>query len=218
MQPPQPGEVGLRSDSALLVLVSSRHAPILSLPPLPRFYWQQVFTIRTGKGTTGYPAALAPRGRAVCASDGFWYTNGRDPRLERYSDRGEPLQRVDLPIQLEEVSSHEKQAYEATWVGGVPADARPRLRSALRQMPYPRFLPATTAMIRSRDGDVWVSASTSARDTLRTWYVVSPRGRVLARVDLAMHLELLDAGRDFVLASRRDTLGLERVELFGLSQ
>ena len=85
-------------------------------------------------------------------------------------------------------------------------------------MPYPKFLPATTGLIRAHNDDVWVSGSVRAGESQRAWFVISRPGRVLARVDLATDLELLDAGSDFVLTRRRDSLGVEQVLFFRRAQ
>lgn len=208
-------ELGLREDSVSILRIPA-HAAVEA--PFVKFYWQQVFRIETGQGTTGYPAGLAPRGQAVCAGDGFWYSNGRDTYIERVSSAGNDAVRVDLPITIKRLTDQEKDEYGNNWVGSVPVPYRPRLRSALRQMPFPRYLPATNELFRSGDGDIWVAGSVRSGEESRDWIVVSSENAVVARVEVAADLQVLDAGRDFLLVKQLDELDVQHVLLFDLER
>jgi hypothetical protein len=208
-------ELGLCEDSVSILRIRTRGTVDA---PSARFYWRQVFTIQTGQGSTTYPAGLTPRGRAVCARDGFWYSNGRDSHIERVFGSDGHRVRVQLPIDVKRVTDQEKEEYGNNWVVTVRELYRPRLRSALRQMPFPRNLPATDALLRATNGDIWVSSSTQSGDQSREWVVVSPENTVLACVEIAVDLHVLDAGRDFVLVKQRDELDVEHVLLFELER
>jgi hypothetical protein len=82
-------------------------------------------------------------------------------------------------------------------------------------MTFPKFLPAATSLLRSREGDVWIAGSSRA-DEDTGWYVVTPEGTVAARVVLPPDLELLEPGRDLIITKRRDARGVDQVLLFDL--
>jgi hypothetical protein len=50
----------------------------------------------------------------------------------------------------------------------------------------------------------------------RQWAVFSPDRRLLETVEVPGNLEIPDIGTDFVLATARDDMGIERVRLYHL--
>ena len=198
-------------DSVVLLRVSSgTDAPAR----LGVVYWRQSITVSSGAGTATYTVAFGPQAHAVCSGDGLWYTDGADPTLKRFDFHGRSVLDVPLSLTPKQVSAQDRRRFERDWLGGALEQYWPRLRSVLRQMPFPETLPVVATLLSAEDGDVWVTGSVSADEDRREWYVISPVGEVLARVDVAADLEILDAGRDFLITKRRDELDIEYLDFW----
>lgn len=83
-------------------------------------------------------------------------------------------------------------------------------------IPYPRTLPPYSDLHAGADGRVWVRESSLPREWSRPggWWIFSPDGRPLARVQLPPRALLLDAGRDWVLLREMDEQQREIVSLY----
>lgn len=83
-------------------------------------------------------------------------------------------------------------------------------------IPYPRTLPPYSDLHADADGRLWVAESSLPREWSRPggWWIFSPDGRPLARIQLPPRALLLDAGRDWVLLREMDEQQREIVSLY----
>ena len=204
---------GLSSDSMILLRITADGS---KRTQVGRFFREQSFTISQGRGTTTYPAPISPHGHWAIATRGLWYSNGADSMLYNYDWEGAVRLAIGLPIQLKLTEQRDRDAYGERWIGSVSRSARPRLRSVLKRMSFPRTLPAVTALVASHDGKLWVGTSIHAGEMIREWYLLDAAGELIAQVSLPAALSVTDAATGYVLGTGRDSLGVARVFVFDL--
>jgi hypothetical protein len=145
---------------------------------------------------------------------------GDKPELEYYDLAGN-LARI-ASWQRERVRSAEIiDAYKMADLATIPAaDTRRRLTDEdyyKRDLPIPEYAPLYQALLVDAGQRVWLERFRLPRDTSdRLWDVISPQGTWLGVVRTPPRLTLYRIGSDHVLGRSLDSLGVERVELYGL--
>jgi hypothetical protein len=110
----------------------------------------------------------------------------------------------------------------------MPAEARAARDSALREaspearafwgrVPLPDSLPAHGRLVLDRAGNLWVQGY-SVLDEEEFWYVLDPDGRWLGEVKPPARLRITEIGEDYLLGIMADSVGVQRVMLFGLQR
>jgi hypothetical protein len=101
---------------------------------------------------------------------------------------------------------------------GMDAEWRPRLEPMIEAMPRPATMPFYSNALADDEGNLWVQEFQAPDDSVPTWTVFDPEGRMLGPVVLPDRFRPTHIGRDFVLGVRFDELDVERVELFTLQR
>ncbi len=84
------------------------------------------------------------------------------------------------------------------------------------EVPLPDSLPGFDALIEDSAGYLWAQIYSPDRRTAGTWVVFDRDGRALGTVETPPGLEVHQIGRDFVLGSTIDTLGVPLVRRHSL--
>ena len=145
---------------------------------------------------------------------------GDKPELE-YHDLSGRLVRVVRWPRARVPSSAIWPEYRDRSVAGLPtADERTRrLYGAYyaKELPLPEFAPLYTAMRIDSELSVWLQRFRMPGDTAaRVWDVIGADGAWLGAVRTPPRLTAYRIGTDFMLGRSVDSLGVERVQLFGL--
>jgi hypothetical protein len=183
-----------------------------------RVFCCQIFTIpATGAttGSTGYPAPISAQGFVAAGIDGWWYGSGNSPDIKFTTSSGRTTT-TRLPLAEAAVSREDRADYEEGWLLSVPESDRPRLRTALSQMDFPKRRPFVTALVRSETGGVWAKTYTR-RNERSLWFVVDRTGKLLGQVYLPVAADLLWTDNSTVLVKQRDQDGVESVSLYGIA-
>jgi hypothetical protein len=85
------------------------------------------------------------------------------------------------------------------WIALVGERMRPQAVNMFRDMPRPRFLPATRDLIVDAQQQLWVQHFPRAAEPLVNWTVFAPNGQVRATAQLPTRLEVYEIGTDYVL-------------------
>ena len=119
------------------------------------------------------------------------------------------------PVQPDDIAA----AIDALLENVPPVPAiREGMRVNLERVPPPQNLPAVDALRADSDGNVWVQAGTRPKASDATWSVFDPRGRWLGDIVLPANVQLLDIGRDYVVARDQDDLDVERIRVLRLNK
>lgn len=84
------------------------------------------------------------------------------------------------------------------------------------QVQHRETMAAYGRMLVDETGHLWVEEYLRPGDEQPLWTVFSPEGKMLGDVETPPDLQLVQVGRDFVLGVRKDTLGVEHVQLYNL--
>ncbi len=98
-----------------------------------------------------------------------------------------------------------------------PAEA-PEVRRSFQATPHAQNLPAFQRLILDPEGCLWVEDFLLPDQGLRSWTVFDGEGRPLTRLSLPRGNQVLDIGRDHLLALYRDDLGVEYLRRFPLTR
>jgi hypothetical protein len=99
----------------------------------------------------------------------------------------------------------------------VLREASPEARAFWGRVPLPDSLPAHGRLVLDRAGNLWVQGYT-VLDEEEFWHVLDPRGRWLGDVQPPAGLRITEIGEDYLLGIRADSVGVQRVMVFGLQR
>ncbi len=102
--------------------------------------------------------------------------------------------------------------------GQLPPAQLEQVLKYVDEADYPAFVPAYSAMLVDREGNLWVETYRVYTEPESEWTVFDQAGRWLTTVTLPDGLQVKDIGPDYVLGFLRDEVGLDRVALFGLKK
>ena len=132
-----------------------------------------------------------------------------DGRLARIVRRDHELR---APTQAELAA-----ALEAGYAEGSEED-RARLVTMNEGMPLVESYPAFSALQSDPLGYLWVREYDLPGQERNLWTVFDPEGRVEGFVEMPLDFEPSEIGEDYILGLAQDELGVERVQLWGLSR
>ena len=79
-------------------------------------------------------------------------------------------------------------------------------------------LPAYAAFTVDLEGNIWVRESRQTDESVRTWVVFSGEGVCLGTVETPGGVTVYEIGPNYLLGEAVDAMGVERVEMYGLSK
>lgn len=194
---------------------------VLSLPSedrrvLGRYsYYHTYFEVEAGR-QRAYPMPLRSAMNLAPTRQGVRMVVGNEHVIRLFDLRGKPLESVPLPLPRRRVTAdHIRRAIEAE-IARRPHQRSDRFRQVLEQEPYPEFLPVVKRMLPDGDGGVWMELTREYVDGEANWIAMDAMGEMVARVRVPSELDLSQIGRDFVIGTSTDELGVQRVHRFGL--
>ena len=184
----------------------------------------KIDTIASG-GTQQYYVARAigaftevPLGQATLAAAGrdLLYVAENSAGVVRVFERdGSARESIDLGIKRARVS---RAQWERALLEKVDAEPLERTRKVLRvvlaELSAPQHLPAIHSLAADSEDNVWVRTYDTFGAEFATWVVLSREGKALARVVTPSRLKILEIGRDYLLAMRKDRDDVESVVLY----
>ena len=170
----------------------SRHFPYIPLTPSPQF------VVRDS-------SVLVYRGPAAEIEE--WTAGGTQRALIRWKS-GEPR-----------TVGAVWDRYVTASLDRMQGEQRAQYQHFYQQtLPLPSLVPAAEALVVDADGHVWVRRYRLPWETAQRWDILAPDGKWLASVETPDRVSVLQIGRDFILGTHRDSLDVERVQLFALAR
>jgi hypothetical protein len=116
-----------------------------------------------------------------------------------------------------ELNEEDIAAYESDLLDAARSDNdRRALQRQFEEMQYPQRLPAYERLMMDTGDRLWVADFLLSRDTVVTWSVFDADGIQVATAATAVDLEIREIGDAYVLATMRDELDVEYVQLYSL--
>lgn len=196
------------------VEISDAHGGLETV--LGSFPGREYFRDEDGRGQG---QVLFGRGLHVAAArDRVAVANDDAYRIRVYDSSGTLLHVIAQPRTPGEIGRADVDARIADLVSEhqIPA-FRERMAAALRSGPQTATFPALASLHVDRARNVWVQEFRRPRSDVTVWQVFGPEGLPKGRVSIPAHVELLDAGADYILVLRRDANHVERVERYALA-
>jgi hypothetical protein len=102
---------------------------------------------------------------------------------------------------------------------GMEESQRTRYEHFYRQdLALPELVPSSDAMLVDATGTLWVRRYRLPWETAQRWDILTSEGEWLGTLATPDRVTIAQVGRDFVLGTHRDSLGVERVQLFDLTR
>lgn len=207
-----------RTDSGTVIRASVN---LDSVWPIARYPKGTTHTIENplleGRPTLfGLP--LAPQGLVAAGGQSIWVAYGDGRSIRRFGLSGVGEDSVALDITALELSAAARAEWIDQRVALAPQSDRSRVRRFLEAIPYPDRFPAIdTAMVDALE-HLWVRHFRLPRADSAVWSVYAPDGTVVGRTVLPGDLRLLQVGRDYLLAVRRNETDTEVVVVLALTR
>lgn len=170
---------------------------------------------------THYPfLPLTSESMIGISGDQLVVMRGDKPELEYHDLSGRLVRVVRWPRERVKSSRIWPEYRDRSIAGLATADERTRrLYGAYyaKELPLPEFAPLYSAMRIDSERSVWLQRFRMPGDTAaRVWDVIAADGAWLGVVRTPPRLTAYRIGTDFMLGRSVDSLGVERVQLFGL--
>ena len=82
----------------------------------------------------------------------------------------------------------------------------------------PTIVPAADALLADAEGYIWARRYRLPWEKAQRWDVLAPEGQWRTVIGTPDRLNVTQIGRDFILGTHRDSLGVERVQMFTLTR
>lgn len=173
-----------------------------------------------GQGFSFFPLPFAPGGTWTLDGMSIHAGTGESYEVRTYDQAGDLIRILRAPIVPARVTDALVDSYVAERLAASSGDEewQDLLRSAFADMPHPDVARVFDALATDAGGRLWVRRTAMPRDSLHRWDVFDPDGRPVARALVPAALRVREFGSDYVLALRRDDLGVEQVVLFSLQK
>jgi hypothetical protein len=147
------------------------------------------------------------------APDAIYISTGERSEVLRYDMRGGEPAVIQVPQELVPVTTDEL----FQWLDSILAPGVVR-RSDLDTVPEGRHLTTITDLILASSGELWAQETIrSESDPTHSWSIIDTETRTVSgRAILPGNVRPTHIGDDWILAVVRDSLGVERVQLFGI--
>jgi hypothetical protein len=186
-----------------------------SLPVQPR-----IAVAIWGDGPLAGPALFDEGTQFAGDGDGYWIGWTRNEELRRYSLAGELEMLVRWPVEDLTVDADAFEIALAEELASVGPGTDPDLVTRnFRSRAVPERYPTHGPLVVDDAGLLWAQEFVHPGAVgATTWRVFDPDGVLISRVAIPGGHRVLDIGRDHVLASGQDDLGVEYVRLFRLTR
>jgi len=172
----------------------------------------------------GISQADVPFGRGsytAVGADRIYLGNGVRPVIDGYSFTGQHLISIRLDVAATPVTEGERDRWiedrlSDPYLDGYP-DIKARNRRRFEEAPLPSHMPVHADLIVDGRDRLWARAYDPPWDDTNEWWVFDPDGRWQGTVGLPAGLAPFEIGTDYVLGLRTDAIGVEYVQLHGLT-
>jgi hypothetical protein len=211
------GTAGVQRQPATAWILDSAGKAITSLGPFPG----EAIFLAPGKTPGSITRTPIPLGAATFLAAGsdavhvvdtdvfavrMYGTDGKLSTIARRPYTPEPVQPTDIAAVIDAAM---EDLPPVQWI-------RDGIRAGYERVPPPQHLPAISALHVDSEDNIWVQAGHHAGTADATWTVFNREGRWLGDVILPAALQLLEIGRDYVVARDRNDLDVERVRVMRL--
>ncbi|MEX2609994.1 MAG: hypothetical protein WEA24_08625 [Gemmatimonadota bacterium] len=182
---------------------------------------------RTSWGTVPYP--FSPSVWTAAGRGHLWVGQSEVGSIQGYNRAGRHQVTIEAGRAASSVTDEHQRRYVELVLDGLSGDRLRRMETALRYVDFPRTLPHFRALSVDADGNLWVLRySLPWHRDLPRWDVYNYAGRWLTSVAQPATIpvrfrsaseqtgtvkDLLDIGRNYVLAIVHDDMGVQRVQL-----
>jgi hypothetical protein len=205
---------GTSRDTLLFALFDEAGMP---RDTLGRYPGEEMYTLATPEAALRRPVTF---GRNVFASTrDTTIAIGTNDQLtyDMFDATGGKMRSHSETVTPREVSGDEVTRADELWLASIPSPMRTGLDRHMREFPHRETYPAYDDLITGADGTIWLQDAVAPGAAARRWTVFAPDGRRIRHVTAARPLELLDVGRDYIIAWRRDDLEVEQILVFRIS-
>lgn len=185
---------------------------------LAQHLYYRAFPVREEGAVYIERARLAPITQFEAAPGGYVVGEGQTYEVARYRPDG-ALERIDRwrgPDRT--VTSEHEARYREDFLANIEDPGARRLAELrLERVPFAEARAAYRLLVAGRDGSLWLrEREIPGEEGPARWDVLASDGRWLGPIEIPSDLRVLDVGSDWLLALRRDELGIERVQLYAL--
>ena len=179
------------------------------------------FTQEVTRGGRTFPLEgrlpFGPGPHAWTYRDRFYYGSGDRFEIAVFDAGGQLLQLVRRSEGARELGPDLIEAYKRQRMANLPPDAATgRIERVLDNVPYPDSTPAHARIRVDREGMLWVEEYAPPNASTIAWSVFDGSGAWLTDVMIPSGLDLLEIGRNHILAVVRDELDVEYVHRYRL--
>lgn len=162
-----------------------------------------------------------PFGRATVlgvASDRVYVGSSESFTFDVFSLQGNQLGTLEGPPVDLTVRPEHMDAYRAQVLATAPPEAHPAWEREFANMPMVDALPAYSDLLIDPLDLLWVKRFPLPGDSTFTWVILSPDAQHLGTLVMPRDHALREVGVDYVLATVKDELDVERVRLYRLQR
>lgn len=207
---PFTGEPGPRTHYERVHLVGPGGA---STKLMGRFFESDTYWHAEGDALIDSGRPFGPEGLFFTHGEHWFYTAGRQYRVEQYDSNGELRAIYAYRSDPPRVREGDLDAFLDRMLEGYERPTAWELR--LRRVPLPERIPAYADLRVDHVGNVWARPH-GGPDPENCWHVYQRQPALLAETCLPDHFEVLDIGEDAVLGVLRDELDVEHVAVYRL--
>jgi hypothetical protein len=176
-----------------------------------------------GGGPSGFAYTTAPFSifPPPHATDGetVFLGDGTLPEVREWSPEGELLRIVRWGAEPRAVTSAIRDRYrDMRLEAATTPEFRQSTEAMLDGLVFPDYLPVYETLLMDSEGLLWVKPYSPQWEDGRIWWVLDRSGRWLGEVTVPAGVTPLDVGEDYILATVRNQLDVERVLLYGLNR
>ena len=151
------------------------------------------------------------------ANDRLYVATGDRYEIEVYTLEGDLTELIRKRYTPPRVTAADIQRFKEVMLDTLSFPRRRQLVEPLfDQVQHRETMAAYGRMLVDGTGHLWVEEYLRPGDEQPLWTVFTPEGKMLGDVETPPDLQLVQVGRDFVLGVRKDTLGVEHVQLYNL--
>lgn len=141
---------------------------------------------------------------------------GREARLDVYTLGGDRVLQILTADTPKSINGSDMEEWASMVLEGVPEPARMQLEPDFRRIPHPKHMPAYNDVLLAKDGYLWVQPFDPPKGEGRTWVVLQPGGIAVAKLELPVALNMLDAGSDYILGRYTGNGDREELRVYAL--
>ena len=212
--PPIGERTGVYVDSQLML----RYSPDGTVADtVGRFPGRQWYVWSDGTRAASFPLPFGWSAKAAVRDGTIYVGTGETYEVSRFNEEGMLLGVARIEIENRPVSRSDRRRDRARRLGGGATRA-PSSRDMLDAIPYPSEMPAFTALLTDRLGNVWIRRGLASPSSPGRWMILSPEGRPVARLETPPHGGIFDVADGYLVGMWRDELDVESMRLYGIDR